>query len=417
MYWLYKWIDDNHIKRAIHMRQVLADSGIRRSLRNCAESAQLQPTAASDDLDGPLLAGEGLDPAGITSCYHPSCADASIRGIAMRVALYFDSIVLEDPFILPVIHDWESFMHRVEEGRFEAFIELLLHFREIGAEPFLSFSPKPHLGREQLQEIADKLGLASRWKGASTLLDQARQECEVKLTEDAERGCIRAEVSHPDIGAALVQHVRMDADESADAIRVAAIQNFLVSMLGHLFADVAASRSTGAALGMTSTVHQRLLSISPTQSPADIAFQLRLPVLDGVPTNELLAVRGEHEDEFRRFKTAIRRAMKEHLIAGAAGVNVAAEIQADVIDPEIQRISARLAAAESVLNKKTAVGVGVGAVTTTCGLLLGLGATAVAAGIASMLGVTGAAAVKHIEQTAEVAQSDVYYLWRLGQGH
>lgn len=416
MYWLYKWIDDNRITRAAHARQVLSDSRLKYSLRAYAENAEPLPPVASGNLDGPLLAGEGLDPAGPTSCYHPACADARIRGIALRVALYFDSVVLDDPFILPVLHNWEMFRHEVKEGRFEAFIELLLHFRAIGAEPFLSFTPKPHLTNTKLQELTETLGLGSSNEELNALFHHVSQECQVKLEETKAHGYTLVTVDHPDIATRMAwQYVSPSGGLSTETIRISTIQQFIITMLGYLSADIAASRSTGATLGMTSTIHQRVLSNPPIQNSADVAFQLNLPVLDGVPANEFLAIRGEHEDEFRRFKTSVRRAMKQRLNADGDNTKIAAEIQEDIIEPEIQRISTRLAAAESVLRKKTAVGVGVGAITTTCGLVLGLGATAVAAGIASMLGITASAAVNNIDKIADVKQSDVYYLWRLAK--
>jgi hypothetical protein len=66
-----------------------------------------------------------------------------------------------------------------------------------------------------------------------------------------------------------------------------------------------------------------------------------------------------------------------------------------------------------MMAKKSGVGLTLGALTTTCGLLAGIPAgLAITAGVATLSGVAGSAAAKDIEERREASLSDMYFLWK-----
>jgi len=89
------------------------------------------------------------------------------------------------------------------------------------------------------------------------------------------------------------------------------------------------------------------------------------------------------------------------------------EVQCDVIEPELRRIGDCLAASERLLAKKSMVGLALGTLVTTCGILAGAGAAvAVAAGIAAVARDVYGAASKHLGEKRDLSLEDMFFLWK-----
>jgi hypothetical protein len=186
--------------------------------------------------------------------------------------------------------------------------------------------------------------------------------------------------------------------------------------IAHLTSDIATAHKTELPLGATIWLHSKLLKKSSEQiTPADIAFDLSLPILQGVPIETLIKIRRDEHESFQRFRDALRFAVKEQLKINESGHTreLSEQLRKDTIEPELRRIRDRLLAVEKTLTNKTAVGVFLGALITTCGILAGVpGSTSVAAGIGTMVTVEAGAANKYLEEKEQISLSDMYFLWQ-----
>src|SRR5207247_2263028 len=106
-------------------------------------------------------------------------------------------------------------------------------------------------------------------------------------------------------------------------------------------------------LGATLRFNSELLDRSAGYTAQVVAFTMELPVLQQVALQDLLKLRNDEYEHFRRFRYAVREAINQRLRAaqstGAAAV--AKQIREDLIEPELERISNRLRSAEKLLTR------------------------------------------------------------------
>jgi hypothetical protein len=155
--------------------------------------------------------------------------------------------------------------------------------------------------------------------------------------------------------------------------------------------------------------------MATTPSVADVAMRVRLPVLEGLSPDVLICIRSDEHQYFDRFKTQLRLAIQERLKAADSDdpEKVAKEIQRDLIQPELNAIQQRLNAAERVVAKKGGLGIFMGALATSCGLLAGAAPpVALLAGVTAAVAITGNAASKYVEEKPEAGLSGMYFAWR-----
>jgi hypothetical protein len=180
-----------------------------------------------------------------------------------------------------------------------------------------------------------------------------------------------------------------------------------------LLSDLGQTRNAKAPLGTTLRFYKQILhKETGLADEALVAFQMDLPILQGVDPEILLKIRHDERDHFDAFRNSLRTAINERLRESAATdpKGIAQEIRSDVIDPALNDIERRLNAARSALLRKGAVSVGVGALATTCGLLTA-NPILIGSGFATAM-TTVAHVNKYIEEDRDVSLSDMYFLWR-----
>jgi hypothetical protein len=195
---------------------------------------------------------------------------------------------------------------------------------------------------------------------------------------------------------------------------MASAESAVVRYLDHLVADIWASKYYGASLGCTIQSHRCLLS-GKTSRRDSTAFQIDLPILNGATFEQLHRLRQDEASHFRRFRASLRRALDERLAVspGANDLQIAQEITEDFLTPALDSIRDRLKASESLLNKKSAVGLAMGSLATICGLLAGAGATvSTSAGVSAAIAITSSAALKHLEEKRDVELDDAFFFGR-----
>src|SRR5205085_4392428 len=144
-------------------------------------------------------------------------------------------------------------------------------------------------------------------------------------------------------------------------------------------------------------------------------FHIELPVLQGVPIEALIKFRRDEHESFQRFQNSLRLAINERqkLTPSVRADDIAEQIRLDVIEPELINIRDKLRAAERALAKKSAVGIFMGVLATTCGILAGvIPPASIAAGVGTMITASISAATKHIEENQQISLSNMYFLWK-----
>ena len=110
-----------------------------------------------------------------------------------------------------------------------------------------------------------------------------------------------------------VEHKMLSEFSEAD-LRRSVLRDVAQRYLAHLSSDVRTARLARAPLGSTVWFHGRLLKRSSNRlTPADVAFNLELPVLKHVPVELLMKMRRDEGDAFQRFRDSLRRGITERL--------------------------------------------------------------------------------------------------------
>jgi len=185
--------------------------------------------------------------------------------------------------------------------------------------------------------------------------------------------------------------------------------------MAHLTSDIASAEQTRVPLGATIKLHKRLLQRSKEPTASSVAFQLELPILKGIATSTLIKLREDEQEHFRRFQDHLRLAIEEKLKLDPSSnvTELAIQIRNDLIEPDLRKIRDRLRYSESLLLKKSMVGVGLGTLVTVCGLIAGLPSVVTIPGmLAPILTVYGQAESKHLEEKRDIALEGMYFLWK-----
>jgi hypothetical protein len=341
-------------------------------------------------------------------CPAPSCMRLQVDKLLRHVWHYFDTVVVDD-VLTPLLSDeW----HGTKKDLIREILPQLaplFYLKEIGATELVEFRSKSRCVEHWEDHARDEgleVLLGSKPKLMSDLIAGARFS-----GRNAGDGTLY-EMECLDAGVTLKMFL---TEKNKEQAKVHLASEVLKEYMVDLVADVFAARQWQLPLGSAQAFVGRMLQMSRPASVADVIFQLDLPVIEEIPAADLIAIRRDQSECFANFRNALRRAAKERLDIhpSDSSATVAEAIRMDVIEPELEKIRVRLGTAERSLAKKGSVGVFLGALATTCGLLSGVAAPlAVSAGVVAALGVVGPAASKHIDDQGASSLSDMYFLWK-----
>jgi len=410
-YWVFEWLD-RHKARSMHkVRHLLLDPVALEDLRQGAQSALKKSARGFSDSES-ILAGRGIDLSGQLDCFVPDWRKEQAQNLFSKVWHYFDRIVIEDS----IAH--ELTMHG-DNPRLRKFLlwhfEVLLYLQEIGASPLLAFRPKPapcevHLARH-VEEASLSEIIASEDEVVRMIVKKAAFAFETEKD-----GSIGYSIDFPEFGHTqwgTVSKASAQHSSEGELKRTAARQVF-EKFLAYLASDVRAAKFYEIPLGAGIPFHERLLRKSIPATVADVAMKVSLPVIVGLSPALLLKIREDERDHFNHFRTQLRLAIQERLEAVGRGDSgkVAAEIQRDMIAPELATIRTRLAAAKRSAVKKSTAGVCIGALATACGLLATAAPpAALLVGIGVGTAILGNAINNYVDERNEIALSRMYFAW------
>lgn len=429
-FWVFDWLEDHDITSTSEASELLPKYKVVDNLRTKAEEWQKRHSVGTHRGVVSLVAGAGIDLTGGDTfvCPSPDCMRRQVDTLFKRAWHYFDEVVVQDVFTPTLLNEPEGTPYGLDEVRdvFLTHLEPLLYLREIGAERLVDFQPKVLPCEEHWEEHAREQGLDSVLALKDSLITQLRSYVKFYYDDDGSgKHTYRSE--YPDLGVTEVLDLKSaPASEASKGVTEDQLQHAVLEELfrwhvAHVTGDIASANQLKMPLGTVHGFEASLLSLSRPLDVSDVVFQLDLPVLEGLPTGTLVKLREEESDSFAKFRDSLRRAAQERLKAGRSdnAKLLADEIRMDVIEPSLRAIRQRLASSQKAMVKKTSVGLFLGAVATTCGLLYGPSAAmAISAGMSAVVAATGVAAYKHIDEQQDVALEDMYFLWQAeGHGH
>ncbi|HJQ33348.1 MAG TPA: hypothetical protein VJ866_14270 [Pyrinomonadaceae bacterium] len=413
-YWLFNWLDSHGVDSLPAAERALSEPSQLEDLREVAILAK-ESLPAKVQGEAVIVAGRGLDLSDQLSCSTSSCRQRQVDELYRKAWHYFDRIVVDDSVSHNLIAHWDITVANPKSLLSD--IEVLLYLREVGAEDLLEFRQKPNILGRGWRDRAIKAGLKSAVDCADKLIDRLAKESEIKIRPYS-KGVSSFTFKHPRMEITYEGRLPLSGvrGKPTSKMRIAVARRMVETHFPYLTSDIQTSVSLGVPLGCANWFHGEILSsASEAISPATTAFSLDLPVLQGIPIQTLVQVRHDEYESFQRFRDSLRLAIQERLKHEASGrvTEVGEQIRMDVIEPELRRIRDRLAAAEKALAKKSAVGIFMGALVTTCGILAGLPIpVSIAAGVGTASSTETGAVSKYLEEKQQVALSDMYFLWR-----
>lgn len=412
-YWLTQWMDQHGVRSDWHIDKVLKS---RPTLRNLREHIEDIPYATEplEDSTRPgtvLVGGRGIDLSGDLECSSWECKKKQVDRLFSRVWHYFDKVVVvgleaRDLQKADVIFDDDTLRELGQTMR------LLLYLRAIGVEEMLIFRQKPPACELHSAEQLNKAGFADPMDLIPRLAERLCSEGEVRhIREHGDH--YHFVFDHPTFMHSAFDTVTREHVAASGGIKEAAARSVVEMYVSRVSSDILAARYLRSPFGSDLEYYRVVMNrFSESVTHERVALELQLPVLDGVSPADLLALRSAEGESFERFRAALKKAISARLASdgSADAIAIARDIETDLLRPALMDIEQRLKAAQTVLVRKAAVGLTVGALATTCGLVLGVPTLAVA-GVGSAMTALQAE-YKYIEERRDVELSDMYFLWR-----
>lgn len=414
--WFHDWLVENGIQNSEEAYKAAKNPG---KLEDLARLANVQATEPIQPISGrSIVAGRSLDLTGYLACGHPDCLKRQVDDLFRRVWHYFDKIAIVGP-------EAHSFMELYPDRNITleskakyvaGLAQPIFHIRDIGAEGLVTWVSKPPACPVHWKEFEEL--------EAYHFPEEIETVIAARLLEE---GTVRLEKSGPKPRLALYHQDFFSGRRSRDLedirrfrrggepLEFTLARNIVQLHWAGTASDMYLANSMNLPVGLGIGLEARLADLRRSSvSPSEVAFKLVLPVVDGLPVKELLALRESENDAFEGFRDSLTEAIKEGLVGPEGAVEdvdaLADELRGDLIDPALHRIQRRLRAAEGLLRKNYRYNIALAGLATICGIFTSPDiATAVAA--VAMTG-TGVVEAQFASEKRDIALDNMYFLWK-----
>lgn len=420
--WLYEWIDEF---------EILSDADIERSLASGTALKRLHEIAAkhthTDDFvrgnewsDSTLLAGEGLNLAGETTCRGYDCQVSELDHAISKAWHFFDRIVVTGPSAGDIAVALEDTPRRdLFDLHFDIAqdVKLLNYIRNVGASRRIAFRDNNwvHCTSCVKKETAE-LGLTAAIEKSTKagVVDQIKREANITIKREDKW---IAYTRHPLLRSLMVYTFPKKPTKEAVAQRVFSALNRA--------AVIDYSRAHRLGLPLATTVEASWLNATGHRGTnaieermGRVALKLDLPTMSGMGTRDLLLFLEDQRPYFVRFQSALRAAIYENVkkLDSKSDNEIAKAVMRDYIEPELEDIYRRLSTTSKNFSKKLASATAIGTATTSIGLIgsmpliIGTGVAAAATIVPQLY--------KYFDDRSSVRMSDMYFLWKInGRRH
>ena len=358
-----------------------------------------------------LIAGAGIDLSGRLDCNATECRRAQVDRLFRRAWHYFETVVARDAIAEDLIVH-KNCPDAEIQNRLLPHFETALMVRELGADALVEFMPRVPACFEHWQTHAKEAGIEDIAAREKEIVDQLLRVTSIALK--SERDGVLCTMNNPDFSHTQWVHLPQEKikGRTKRQIRRDALGTVVRRFLVHLTADVSAARKYGGALGSTIPMFQKLLA-NRSEEVGNVAFEVELPALDGLSTDQLIEVRLKYRDTFVRFRKRVGSFLEECIKQGITRpADIRAKLKADLIDGELEELKSNLKQAEESLKRKSAYALSLGSLVATIGVTTGIITPPVAFGL---LATVSAASLspgvsRYVDDSVKLKSEDMYFL-------
>ena len=416
-FWLYKWIRENQIRSVHDAARLLSSTMELGKMKDLASEWWLE-SKRTFDTETSLFAASGLDLFGPLTCPGIKCRKKQIDVLFRHAWHYFDIIQLPDSVGYQLMHsDWKTDRKGFVESLLGG-IAVVLYLMGIGATELITFVERHPISEKEAESFMNSLGYSSDTGISKDLVDHFLQIATFRSLK-VRGNKFKYDIYDPDVALATSRVFKIEPPDGKlnEEVRKRTVaQDMIYLHLLVLANDLHAQLESGGTFGSTTWSHGMVLSAK--MKPADpdsVAFNLNLPGISGIPVSDLIRIRIDEEESFRRFRAALRKAFAEKSAGKILSdqSKITKEVYGDLIQPELDLISSKLASRLSILAKKTATTVSLSVLAATCGLIIGAPAAVIGmAAIGGLVAGTSKATSQYIDGEKEIKLSDMYFLWK-----
>ncbi|MFK4247691.1 hypothetical protein ACI2KV_33065 [Micromonospora chokoriensis] len=332
---------------------------------------------------------------------------------------YFDFIMIEGPSASVYTHkinevssqaDFNDFTHGLTQD-----VLLLHHMRRIALDQHIIFADKLCSCRPHLLESANQLGIQQLTDDQSidSLARQISKEGGVHLEQDGPKAWYGA-VTHPLFQGAAGRTFRQKTRPKKYEVA----KRLLESWLHSATYDAATAQRLGVPLA--SLAPAPLFEQTPTSGKLtvdDVGAQIRIPVLEGLLTKELITLRNQEYHHFEKYRAVLREAITETIDkTDSDSPSIVAElVWQNKVRPAIADIERKIAASNKSLRSNLLTAGAFSAVAGTVGAvaglpwLVGIGLLAASTPLPQFF--------KTRESKEKIELEEMYFLWKVKQHH
>lgn len=375
--------------------------------------------------NNPVVAGRGIDLSGELTGSSGAELIKEVDRVFGMTWHYFDEIVTEGLSARRFMKMISNDDHALAQQRVRAHGRLLMHLRKIDALDSITFrqkpDPCPFHGTDA--DILESAGLSRILDDRASIVKSLGKG----ILHDIEDhyiggGHFHYLYEHPLVGPQVGTLDGSPAGRTGEQLKARIAERIFNLYASYAAADAASAAELSAPLATSSPILESIFDSTRKMDgrksrmvTGEVAIEVGLPILHGVPAVDLLRIRQDEADSFERFRTALRATICEALKGlddpESPGVT-AADVIDEILIPALHDIDQRLDSAKKTLVKKSSVNATVGTSLAVIGLISGI-PLLLPAGIALGTAIPGIHMSRYIEQKNEVEISDMYFLWKL----
>lgn len=298
--WLLQWMDEYGVENVGDAWPTLLDDDAAQRIRDLAREARRPPGGLSVRGAG-VVAGGALNLSGAMTCSSTTCTLQRVDELFARLWHYFDTIVVAGPTPLDLRSNF-GLGPTAARSWLERQIAVLLHVRRLGLDDGLVFSPIPALCEEHWRQHAEEAGLLAVVDDADMMIEHIATSGELVVRDGPEgkEGLFK----HPFFGEEDLGWRVAVLDAEEETLRRHVAESMYRSYSASLVSDLHKSRRLN--LPLASTVRH---VAQPQPTEAQVAMELEIPVLHGLPPQAAVELASDFPDELDAFRLRLRAAV------------------------------------------------------------------------------------------------------------
>ncbi|WP_125681320.1 hypothetical protein [Amycolatopsis sp. WAC 04182] len=419
-FWLQTWIKEFDVSSNGEFKKAaksptaikrLFSLATEKSSRNLEEHATKLPAYS-------VLAGRSLD---LSGAYHHSCTKCLSTELSMLLARtmhFFDRAIVSGPSVTEVASGLQHKNLNIREKtlwNLKGQVEFINYINKIGAADTVTYAPKIEAYCDAcFHNWAKRAGISAleSEEQSEKIVEQLLNEAKFITIRDR-TGNWTSNVTHPNLIGGTWSRRR---PYSRRPTRKKVAWDLFYGMSRPTIYDLSTAQHYKVPLLDAYQVKWMATDSSRGKASADdVALELRIPQLSGLPLEDLIRIKQEERDHLVRFQQAISAAIREMVSKREmdSPSTIAAAVVREYIEPEIAAMEARMKSKQRAFGKKLASAAALGTLVTTVGaiqavpLVLATGVAAAATSLTQLY--------KYFDDKSEIETSDLYFISRLSK--